>query len=82
MAYYIPKNISSEYLISHYGFKEVPYFDKVNLEYRDDMMCGLRIWWKDRSVDILLGLHAECGVAPIPQILFKLIQKGIIQERK
>lgn len=81
MKYYIKDSITNEYLIEHYGFKKIPWHDHYNLEVRDKSRYGLQIWWADRNVSILLGDHAEFGIAPIPDILVQLLKDGIIEER-
>lgn len=82
MSYIIPEDVSNEYLIEHYGFKKAIWHDTYNLEYRDKDGLGLRIWWKDRSVDILLGQHADYGSAPIPPLLLELYADGNLIKKK
>lgn len=80
MKCYIKKDITNEYLVDHYGFKQVPWYDNFNLEHTDKDGLGLQIWWADRSVKILLGEHKEYGIAPIPEILTKLFTDGVIEK--
>lgn len=76
--YYIPEDITDEYLISHYGFEIEPWHSHYNLIHEDINKLGLQIWWADRTVHILLGDHAEYGIAPIPDILYTMLQDGVI----
>ena len=75
----IKSNVTNEYLIDHYGFEKIPWGSHYNLEIRDKNRYGLRIWWKDRSIAILLGNHAPYGIAPVPDILVQLIKDGVIK---
>ena len=76
--YYIPEDITDEYLIEHYHFIKKPWHDKYNLENRDEDNAGLHIWWADRHVSILLGDHAEYSIMPIPELLVQMLNDGVI----
>lgn len=82
MKYYIRPDITDEHLIEHYDFKKEPWHDHYNLVNRDDNNAGLHIWWADRNVKILLGKHAEYGIAPIPDVLVELIKDNIIIQKE
>lgn len=75
---FIKEEISDEILIEKYHFIKEPWHSTYNLKHTDSEGLGLRVWWKDRSVDIILGNHAEYGVAPIPPILIRLIQDNVL----
>lgn len=63
--------------------KKVPWHDTYNLESKEDEYgLGLQIWWNDRRVSIILGEHGEYGIAPIPELLIKLYQEGILVQLK
>lgn len=75
----IKENISDEYLIDHYGFKKVSWNGHHNLEITDDEYgLGLSIFWKDRSVQIVLGEHSEYGCCRIPKTLIKLMNDDLL----
>lgn len=85
MGYYIKNNITNEYLIKKYGFKKdmLPTTtSKYNLEATDEDGYGVHIWYLDRSVSIILGDHAEYGIAPVPELLLKLLKDKVIEKRK
>lgn len=75
---FIKEDITNETLIEKYGFVKESWFNTYNLKYTDEEGLGLQIWWKDRSIKILLGQHSEFGICPIPPILIRLIQDGVL----
>lgn len=77
--YNIKDSISDDYLIEHYNFVKVPWLGTYNLVNKDEDGLGIQIFWKDRSVRILVGDHAEYGICPIPSILTQLINDKIIE---
>lgn len=80
--YYIPEDITNDYLIKNYNFKESPWHGHSNLVNRDTEGAGLEIWWADRNVKILLGNHSEYGIMPIPDILVHMIEDGVILKKE
>lgn len=80
--YYIPEDITNEYLISHYNFIESPWHSHANLVNRDANRAGLEIWWATREVRILLGDHAEYGIMQIPDLLIQMINDGVIIKKE
>lgn len=76
--YYIPEDITDEYLITHYNFIKEPWYSHYNLVNRDENNSGLHIWWADRNVKILLGDHAEYSIMPIPDLLVQMLNDGVI----
>lgn len=76
--YYIPNDVTDEYLIRHYGFKKAIWHDTYNLEYRDKNGLGVQIWYADRSASILLGEHKDYGIAPIPDLLVQMLKDDVI----
>ena len=81
--YCIKDSITDEYLIDHYGFEKEPWFDHYNLVTEEDKYgLGLHVWWANRHVSILLGEHAEGGIAPIPKLLVQLLKDDILEEKE
>lgn len=82
MKYCIKETYTDNYLIENYGFKKKKWHDTYNLIIEDEDGYGLQVWWEDRSLMIILGDHADYGIAPIPEILIQLLKDKIIEEKE
>lgn len=82
MGYRVKKEILEGKLIEKYGFEKTDKdkFPYGSLEVKDKDGLGVSVWWANNDVQILLGDHAEYGVAEIPPVLVQMIKDNILEE--